>query len=133
MFIMGITIIILLFLLVISLVVFLSKPKEVQPALAFNKPKVNIDMAIFESDQFKSLHPFTEMETQYSYKAKTKNDKIEAGFISAISSEQARIILTGMGLTVLEIKEADIGRENPFSPYYQQVVTPPVKTKVKIK
>ena len=119
MFFMGITIMILLFLLAISFVVFLSEPKEVQPTLVFNKPKVYIDATVFDSEQFKNLQPFTEMEIQYSYKALTKADKVETGFISAVSAEQAKTILTSMGLTVTEIKEAEIGRDNPFSPYNQ--------------
>lgn len=121
MFFMGITIIVVLFLLVVSLVIFLAKPKAVSPELVFNKPKVEINTKIFDSDQFKSFQPFTEMETQYSYKAKTKDDKIQTGFISAVSDDQARLILTSMDLSVLEIKEAEIGRENPFLPYYQLI------------
>ena len=121
---MGITIMFLLFLVVISLGVFLSKPKEVLPALVFNKPKVNIDMSIFDLDQFKNLQSFPGMEIQYSYKAFTKKNKIETGFISAVSIDQAKTILEGMGLTVSELKEAEIGRDNPFTPYYQPVIAP---------
>lgn len=123
MFIMGITIIFLLFFVVISFVVFLAQPKAVAPELVFNRPKVNIDMAVFDSDQFKNLQAFTQMETQYSYTAVTKNNKQQTGFISAVSADQARAILIGMGLAVTDLKEAEIGRDNPFSPYYQQVTT----------
>lgn len=118
MFFMGIAVIFLLFLLVVSLGVFLSKPNEVLPELVFNKPKVNINMDVFDSEQFKNLQPFIEMKTQYSYKARTRNNKLQSGFISAVSIEQAKDILEGMGLTVLELEEAEIGRENPFTPYY---------------
>ena len=124
MFFIGITVMFLLFLVVISLGVFLSKPKEVSPVMVFNKPKVNIDMKIFDSDQFKNLQPFPEMETQYSYKAFTKDNKPETGFISAVSIDQAKAILKSMGLNVSEVKEAEIGRDNPFAPYYPSVTTP---------
>jgi predicted tellurium resistance membrane protein TerC len=118
MFFLGITVMFLLFLIIISLGVFLSKPKEILPVMVFNEPKVNIDMSVFNSDQFKNLRPFPEMETQYSYKATTKNNQPETGFISAISIDQARTILESMGLTVSELKEVKIGRDNPFTSYY---------------
>ena len=124
MFFLGITVIFLLFLIIISLGVFLSKPKEVSSALVFNKPKVNIDMRIFDSDQFKNLQLFTEMKTQYSYKGVTQKNKVETGFISAVSIEEARTLLESKGLTISEIKELEIGRVNPFTPYYQPAVAP---------
>ena len=99
MFFLVITVVFLLFLVVVSLAVFLSGPKEISPVLVFNKPKVNIDMSIFDSGQFKNLQAFPEMETQYSYKATNKNNKVESGFISAVSIDQARTNLEGNGLT----------------------------------
>ena len=75
MFFMGITVVFLLILIIISLGVFLAQPKTVSPVLVFNKPKVNIDMTIFDSDQFKNLEPFAEMEIQYSYNAQQKTIK----------------------------------------------------------
>ena len=124
MFFTIITVIFLLFLIVIFLGVFLSKPKEVLPILIFNKTKIIVNTNIFDSDQFKNLQPFMQMEKQYSYKATTKNEQLKEGFISATSSEQAEILLEDMGLDVSEIKELQIGRENPFVPYYQAIVKP---------
>jgi hypothetical protein len=129
MFFIGITIIFLLFLLAISFGVFLSQPSKDQPALVFNKPKVSIDMSVFDSEQFKNLQEFSEMEMQYSYTAITRDNKQETGFISAVSTEEAKTILAGMGLTVTQIKEAEMGRDNPFTPYYQQSILPVIKTK----
>jgi len=124
MFFVGITIMFLLVLVVISLGVFLSKPSASSQTLVFNKPKVNINMSVFDTDQFKNLVAFTQMQTQYSYKATDKNNKSQTGFISADSLTAARTTLTNLGLTVSEIKEAEIGRDNPFTPYYQQIVAP---------
>jgi hypothetical protein len=124
MFFMGITVILLLFLIIIFFGVFLAKPAEVSPSLVFNKPKVNIDMAVFDSDQFKNLQSFPEMQTQFSYTAVTRDNKTQTGLISAASIEQARTILQGIGLTVSEIKEAQTGRDNPFATYYQSVPPP---------
>lgn len=129
-FFIGITVIFLLFLLIISLGVFSSKPKEVSPVLVFNKPKVSIDMSIFDSDQFKNLQPFTQMQTQYSYIAVDKDNKPVTGSISAVSQDEAKTILEGMGLTVSEIKQVEIGRDNPFIPYYQLIGTPVAPAKI---
>ena len=81
-------------------------------------------MKIFDSDQFKGLQAFTEMQTQYSYVAMTKDNKTQTGFISANSKQDAEKKLTNMGLNVSDIKEAQIGRDDPFSPYYQMVLAP---------
>ena len=131
MFFMAITIMLLLFLIVVSIGVFLSKPKAVISTMVFNKPKVYIDMKVFESEQFKNLKSFPEMNNQYSYTATTKNNKPEVGFISAESIDQARDMLQARGLAVSDIKEVEIGRENPFTPYYQVIV--PAKEQKTIK
>jgi hypothetical protein len=127
MFFIVITAVFLVFLVVVFLGVFLVQPKEVSPTLVFNKPKVNVDMKIFDSDQFKNLQPFSEMQIQYSYKAITKDNKTEAGFISAVSIDQARTLLQSRYTDITEIKEAEIGRDNPFTAYYQ-VVAPATTT-----
>lgn len=124
MFFLVITVMFILFLVVISLGVFLSKPSEVSTVLVFNKPKVDINMKIFDLDQFKNLQPFPEMQIQYSYKATTADNKSENGFISAVSIDQARALLQSMGLNASEIKESGIGRDNPFASYYQQSSAP---------
>ncbi len=126
-FFMGITIMFVLFLSFISLIVFLSKPQEVSPTLVFNKPKVNIDFSVLDSEQFKKLESFAKMETQFSYEAVAEKGKIVTGLISAISIDEAKNILASIGLTVTEIQEVEPGRDNPFIPYFQEVVTPKSK------
>ena len=66
-----------------------------------------------------------EMNIFYSYKAITKTKQPRGGFISAVSQNEARTKLEGSGLTVVEIKEAEIGRDNPFTPYYEVLVKQP--------
>lgn len=127
MFFLAITIITLLFLTAISLGVFLSKPDESSVVLVFNKPKVNIDMGVFDLDQFKDLQEFSEMKIQFSYKAVDNKKKPQTGFVSASSEDEARASLKAQGLTVSEIKEVETGRDNPFIPYY--TVTAPAKKK----
>ena len=101
MFFMGITVMFLLFLVVISLGVFLSKPNEVSPVMVFNKPKVNIDMRFLIQTNLKIFSHFLQMETQYSYTATTKDNKSKTGFISAASADQARTILTRHGINCI--------------------------------
>jgi len=79
-------------------------------------------MNIFDSDQFKNLQPFTEMQIQYVYVATTESGQLKNGFITAISLDQARQILASLGLNVTKLEEAAIGRDNPFTPYYQDIV-----------
>ena len=116
MFIIGITVGVGLFCAVIAVIVLFSQPKEVSSGLVFNKPKVNINFEILNSDQFTSLVAFEGMKIQFSYKA-TKNDEPNDGYISATSEAEAKEILEDLGYNVSEIKEAEIGRQNPFESY----------------
>lgn len=113
----------------IALGVFMAKPMEVSQQTVFNKPKININFEIFESEQFKNLEPFTKLELQFSYKALTENNKIVEGKILAPSAEEARKKLQAMDLTPQEIKEVKPGRDNPFEPYYKLFPAPVVKKK----
>jgi hypothetical protein len=119
MFFMGITILFLLFMGFISLSVFVAKPKEVSTGLVFNKPKVNIDMSIFETEQFRTLGEFTHMQNQYSYTVSTQDGKKKTGYIQAETLEEAEKKLIDQGYIVDEIQLAKIGRTNPFTPYYK--------------
>jgi len=131
-FFMGITAGFLIFLIVVSFLVFLSKPMNYSSTvLVFNKPKVNIDMSVFNSNQFKNLLPLTIMQLQYSYTATDKNNKKQTGFISAASEAEARTILQAMQLAISEIKEVEVGRDDPFVPYYQAVVAQPTAVATK--
>ena len=124
MFFMGITIIFIILLIVISIGVFSAQPSQVSSVSVFNKPKITIDMQVFDTEQFKNLQPLVAMEIQYSYKAYTQDNQAVTGFISAVSQDEAQKILVAKGLTVTELKETEIGRDNPFIPYYQQAVGP---------
>jgi type II secretory pathway component PulF len=65
------------------------------------------------------------MVSQYSYKAVAQNKKTQEGFISASSVDDAKKTLEGMGLTVTSLILVEIGRTNPFVPYYT-VIAPVV-------
>lgn len=129
MFFMGITASLVLFLLFISLWVFLSKPTGSSSQLVLNKPKVTINLNILESEQFKNLQHFQKIPLQFSYIALDGNGKTIKGYISATSEEEAAGMLKAQGLTAGELKEVGIGRDNPFVPYYQSAV-PPLTNKI---
>lgn len=122
-FLMGIAGLLVVFLIVVSFGVFVYKPKITPAKVAFNKPKININMSVFDLAQFKVLQPLPEMEIQFSYKAIQRNKTQMEGFVSATSLAAAQKILSDAGLTVTELKEVQIGRDNPFIPYFQQTTT----------
>jgi predicted tellurium resistance membrane protein TerC len=118
MFFMGITVVFALLVLFVSLAVFLSSPTEVEPALVFNKTKININMRIIDSEKFKELSPYSEIAVQFAYTATTKEDKDVEGFVTAVSEEEAKKMLEAAGFIEISLKEVDMGRNNPFTPYY---------------
>lgn len=118
MFFVGITVLFLLTILIVSLGVFVFEPKGETSSFKINKPKINIDMGVFETEQFHKLKNFTLMENRYSYVVTTKDGKQKEGFITALTIDDAKADLESQGYTVNEIKEAEIGRDNPFTPYY---------------
>jgi predicted tellurium resistance membrane protein TerC len=118
-FLMGIIAAFALFLGAIALIVFFSQPKQSQARLVFNKPKVSLDFKILESDQFKNLDAYAQMDTQYTYRATMVTGKGVEGLISAFSVEDARKLLESLNLSVVDIQEVKNGRDNPFTPYSQ--------------
>ena len=58
-----------------------------------------------------------------------KNSNQTQGFITAKSENDARTLLAGMKINFSDLKEAEVGRDNPFTPYYQPVV--PVVSAIK--
>jgi hypothetical protein len=116
MFFIGITVVFFLFIISVSLMVFLSKPKQVPQGLVFNKPKINVDLNTLDSDMVRNLEPWSEMKTQFDYRA-TKDGQIVEGKIEANSIEEARKILDDIGLSPSFLEESQIGRDNPFEPY----------------
>jgi len=117
-FFISIVALLVLFLAVVSFLVFFSQPTEVSKDVVFKKTKVNIDLSILDSDQFKKLVPFEEMPLQFSYEALNKDNKEVTGIIAAPTQEDAIELLKEQGFTVGSIKEVEVGREDPFEPYY---------------
>ena len=89
-FFIGITAVFLSVLAFVTFLVFMSQPQQVVLELVFNKPKININFSILDSDQFEGLLPFNEMQRKFVYTAASKAGELESGFVSAISIEEAR-------------------------------------------
>jgi hypothetical protein len=118
MFFIGITVVFLLVLVTIALLVFLSQPESVAPEMVFNKPNIAIDFRVLDSDQFKKLESFEEMQIQFSYIATTDKGEIKTGTVEASTKEIAQKTLEAQGYMVTQIQEVEVGRVNPFVPYY---------------
>lgn len=103
--------------------VFLAKPKQVPQALVFNRPKVNVDLNTLDSDVVRNLEPWSEIKTQFDYRA-TRAGQVIEGKVAATSMEEARKILEDIGLLISYLKESEMGRDNPFEPYSQQIQVP---------
>ena len=116
-FLMGVIALLVIFLVFISFIVFFSQPSQVSSEKVFNKSKINIDMTVLDSEQFKNLIPFKEIPLQFYYEALNQKNKVVTGVVSAVSEQEAIKILEGNGLDVGLIKEVEAGRDNPFSPY----------------
>jgi hypothetical protein len=119
MFITGIAAIFGLIVVIIAAIVFFSQPGAVAPELVFNKPKVTIDFSVLDSEQFDKLNEFKQMENRYTYEATVleTNEKV-TGFTTAASYEDAKKKVEDMGYRVDKLEEVDVGRPNPFEPYY---------------
>jgi len=122
-FFVAITIIFLLLLASLFLGVFIVEPKPNKSLIVFNRPKVDINTSVFDTPQFKSLQPMPKMDIQYAYEATNRFRRTETGFITATSKEEATNVLKERGLTVVDIKEVQPGRDNPFVPYYKSTTT----------
>jgi hypothetical protein len=118
-FLLGIIVVFFLFLGVFSSAVFFVPIKRADTGLVFNKPKVDINMSVFDTEKFKILEPIVEIKLQFDYKATTPDGKKIQGSISAASQEEAINALKSKNLKVAEIRELEAGRDNPFIPYFE--------------
>jgi len=81
-------------------------------------PDLKINFEIVDSKQFKNLQLFSESQIEFSYIAKDKNGKQIIGIVLAANRNVAKMVVEQMNLTVLSLEEKNIGRSEPFSPYY---------------
>ncbi len=109
----------LVFMIFVTFTVLTAEPGEVPEEFVFNEPKVNINFGVLNSGQFKNLEPFLELKPEFYYEARSKDNKVVNGKVSADSLVDASKILSDSGLTVIKITKVEGGRDNPFVPYSQ--------------
>lgn len=124
-FLWSVIILLALALFSISLFVF---PPQVENALLNSEKEVSdrsdikIDLSIIDLEQVKNLEPFLDnAETEFNFIAKDKNGKQMTGNILAPNKDEAIRILKEKGFDVSSIKESNLGKNEPFVPYYQTI------------
>lgn len=105
-------------LILISISIILARPKAVPIAETFIAPEIKINFDVLKSPQVMALKLLPDMERQFSYKADLKG-KAKTGKIVSSSIDKAKETLLEQGYTNIIVEEIKIGRENPFTPYYE--------------
>ncbi len=116
----------ILVLMIISLITFFPIFKD-ESSGATSEKSLEINFNIIDSDQVKGLEPFSMEQKEFVYTAKNKYGRQIQGTVSAASQEDAKSNLEKTGLSILNLKEATVGKDQPFIPYYQTVQKPVLK------
>lgn len=115
-----VTIILVLSLVVVSLVVmiagFVNKNQTV-PNVSVNQPNISVNLDVIDSDKFLRLEPFINLETEFAYVVQNQDNKEIRGNMLAASKQEAQKLLEDSGVTVISLKEANIGNSQPFVSY----------------
>mgnify|MGYP001599049646 CR=1 FL=1 len=118
-FFLGITAVFVLILLVIALSVFFSKPRaEITGQAALINPKININFKALESDQATYITPMGTIDKIFAYVAADAKGVVKTGVIAFPTEDEARKFLLDKGWNINKLEELEVGRENPFTPYY---------------
>ena len=125
-FIWLISIALILFLVTILFIIFSPGFKNETASIPIQdvlyNPSARINFDIMDSSLVKNLDLFEGMQTEFDYAAQDQNGNNAGGKVLALNQEDAKSILEKMGLKVLTLKESNIGRSDPFVPYYQATV-----------
>lgn len=118
----GIITLLVLFLMGISLIVFLPEfisknQTQVNPVEVPLNPSLMLNFNAIDSEEFKKLQPFDAMETLFAYVIEDKDSQQVSGNISAVSKQEAQKLLESSGFKVLVLQEIGVGNANPFTPY----------------
>lgn len=110
-----------LFLVVISLIVFLPELLDTPPkppkVVSFKSPNVDVDLRVLESNNIKNLELFHSLDIAFEYVVFDSTGKEITGNISAADKRAAEASLKNSGFTIVTLKEMGVGRENPFVSY----------------
>ncbi len=121
MFFLGMAMLLVLFLIIISLIIllpeFLNKTQNIPTEVSSNMPNVTINLNTIDSDVVKNLDIFSNLETEFTYVIQNQSGQQATGNIIAISKDSIQKIFEKRGIKVISLKEANIGRDNPFVSY----------------
>ncbi len=81
------------------------------------QPDIAINLNIADSAKISNLEPFYSLETEFAYLVLDENQQQVEGNISAFTKEEAQKSLESSGFKVLNLKEAGLGRNQPFISY----------------
>ena len=113
--------ILILFLMIISLVIFLPEIKNrlsiIPSEEVLNIPEVKINFASIDSDLVKNLELFEDIRQEFIYSGQDSAGKKVNGKIQAISREDAESKLLQDGITITTLEESAVGRKEPFKSY----------------
>lgn len=125
MFFLGITILFLLFLLAVGLFVFLAPPKKYEAESVFIKPDIQVNFDVLDSLEVKNRVIMGRIGREFNYVMKSLDGQELTGSLFAESLEKAKEILEESGLVLVSLEETEVGRENPFTPYYTVIIPLP--------
>jgi len=109
--------------IIITLFVFLVRPKPASEEVVFLKPNINIDFSVLDSEELAKLVLLNNIEFKFDYEAEDKDNKKVFGFVYAQSIDLAKQSLEKNGLKIIKLEKEILGRDNPFTSYYQEAST----------
>ena len=118
-FLVSIATFFLFIVIIVSLIVFLSKPTVVSEDQVFKKPNIVINISVLDSDELKNLVPIDPVQYDFNYVGTGEGGKLVSGKITALSLDDATAKLTAMKFVGLKVEQELAGRDNPFGVYYQ--------------
>ncbi len=118
MFLISIVAGLVIFLLLVTLIVFLARPRAVAKIELYQTPNITIDFSIFDQEQLKSSDILGKIPVEFTYTAKTKLGFETKGTIIAPTEEEATKMLTEKEFFDIALSGPLVGRENPFVSYY---------------
>lgn len=99
------------------LIIFLSRDNATKSPIPVSQKNIDINFDIIDSLKVSNLKPFYALETTFSYIIIDETGNEIKGNIAAGSIEEARVLLEVSGFQIFSIKEAGIGRTQPFMLY----------------
>ena len=85
---------------------------------------------VLDLEQVKGSLLMGRVQKEFAYSAATDKGEQKTGSVFAATIEDAKKLLEDLGLISVTLEEVEIGRENPFAPYYTPSI-PTINTKTK--